>query len=228
MRVLDLSWPINDGLPVWLGDRNAFQVQVEHSIAIHGYFDRSFSISEHYGTHLDAPAHFISDGCTVEQIPAERLLGAAVLIDMRDEVARDADYTLTPEDVAKWEARHGEIPTGAIVLLYTGWAERWKDAGLYMNADAAGRMHFPGFGHEAARCLIDRGVKGIGADTPSVDAGRALDCPVHHVALSAGLYQLENLADLSDVPDIGAFLLVAPMKLAGASGAPCRVFALLP
>jgi kynurenine formamidase len=164
----------------------------------------------------------------VEQIPVERLFGPAVVIDVRDEAASDPDYSLPTEGVEEWEARHGRIPPGAIILLRTGWCARWPESSTYMNASASGSMHFPGFGRDAAQMLVERGVYGIGTDTASVDAGRAIDYPVHQTALGAGLYLLENLADLSGVPETGAFVVVAPMKLIGASGAPCRVFAFLP
>lgn len=88
-------------------------------------------------------------------------------------------------------------------------------------------MHFPGFSVEAVKLLIDRKVSGLGCDTLSVDYGASTDFAVHHLSLGAGLYHLENLADLNEVPDSGAFLIVAPIKLEGGSGGPVRVFAIL-
>jgi kynurenine formamidase len=113
-------------------------------------------------------------------------------------------------------------------LLRTGWALRWPDVQSYRNQDAEGRMHFPGFSVEAVEHLIQRKVSGIGCDTISVDCGASQDFAVHHLALGAGLYHLENLTDLSELPERGAFLVVAPIKLEGGSGGPVRVFALLP
>ena len=86
---------------------------------------------------------------------------------------------------------------------------------------------FPGFSVEAVKVLIDRKVSGLGCDTLSVDYGASSDYPVHHLGLGAGIYNLENLADLSELPETGAFLIVAPIKLEGGSGGPVRVFALL-
>jgi kynurenine formamidase len=88
-------------------------------------------------------------------------------------------------------------------------------------------MHFPGFSAEAVKLLIERKVSGLGCDTLSADYGASTDFAVHHLALGAGLYQLENLADLSEVPEVGAFLIVAPIKLEGGSGGAVRVFALV-
>jgi kynurenine formamidase len=227
-RILDLSHAIGEELPLWPGDPRIFAVRTESTIEKHGSFTRSFQMLEHYGTHLDAPAHFVSAGQAVDEIPAERLFGPAVVFDVRDEAARNPDCELEAAQVAEWETTHGGIPAGAIVVLRTGWAARWDSPASYGNADASGTMHFPGFGANAVRLLIERKVYGIGVDTLSVDPGRSPDFAVHRLALGAGLYQLENLADLSAMPEAGAFLIVAPIKLKGGSGGPCRVFAILP
>src|SRR5467141_1225752 len=181
-RVLDLSYAINDKLVPWPGDEKVFEAKVNASIEKNGYFTRSFWMLEHYGTHLDAPAHFPPGKTTVDQIPVKQLFGPAVVIDVRPESGKDAQ----------------------------------------------GKMHFPGFSPESARLLIERKVSGLGCDTLSIDHGASSDYAVHHLALGAGLYQLESLTDLGELPETGAFLIVAPIKLAGGSGGPLRVFALLP
>jgi kynurenine formamidase len=227
-RVLDLSYAINDKLVRWPGDEKVFEAKVNASVEKNGYFTRSFWMLEHYGTHLDAPAHFPPGKTTVDQIPVQQLFGPAVVLDVRAEAAKDADYQLARTRVEQWEKRHGGIPEGAIVLLRTGWAARWPNAQKYRNPDAQGRMHFPGFSVEAVKLLIERRIGGLGCDSMSVDHGASADFAVHHLALGSGLYHLENLADLSALPESGAFLVVAPIKLEGGSGGPVRVFALLP
>jgi kynurenine formamidase len=227
-RVVDLSYAINDKLVPWPGDARVFEAKVNASMEKDGYFTRSFWMLEHYGTHLDAPAHFAPGKSTVEQIPAEKLFGPAVVIDVQAESGKDPDYRLTPERIAGWEQQHGKIPEHAIVLLRTGWASRWPDVAKYRNQDAQGKMHFPGYSVEAAKMLMERHVNGLGCDTLSIDYGASGDFPVHHLVLGADLYQLENLANLNELPESGAFLIVAPIKLEGGSGGPARVFALLP
>jgi kynurenine formamidase len=227
-RVLDLSYAINDKLVPWPGDAKFFEAKVNATIKKNGYFTRSFWMLEHYGTHLDAPAHFPPGKATVDQIPSKQFFGPAVVIDVRAGSTKDADYQLTAARVEEWEKLHGRIPEGAITLLRTGWASRWPDVKKYRNQDAEGKMHFPGFSAEAAKLLIQRKVIALGCDTLSVDHGASEDYSVHHLALGAGLYQLENLSDLNEVPETGAFLIVAPIKLEGGSGGPVRVFALLP
>ena len=227
-RVIDLSYAINEKLVPWPGDEKWFEAKVNASVEKNGYFTRSFWMLEHYGTHLDAPAHFAPGKATVDQIPAKQLFGPAAVLDVRADAAKDADYQLPAARVEEWEKRHGRIPAGAIVLLRTGWASRWPDAQRYRNQDAQGEMHFPGFSVESAKMLIERRVSGLGCDTMSIDCGASADFAVHHLTLGSGLYHLENLADLSALPETGTFLVVAPIKLEGGSGGPVRVFALLP
>ena len=227
-RVLDLAYAVSDRLVPWPGDKRCFEAQVNASVADHGYFTRSFWMLEHYGTHLDAPIHFPTGKTPVDRIPAAQFFGPSVVLDVREEGGANADYELPVDNILEWEKKNGEVPHGAIVLLRTGWSARWPDARRYCNQDAAGRMHFPGFSLAAVEQLIKRGINGLGCDTMSVDLGASQDFAVHRLALGAGLYHLENLADLSALPEKGAFLVVAPIKLEGGSGGPVRVFALLP
>jgi kynurenine formamidase len=225
-RVVDLSYAINDKLVPWPGDEKWFEAKINATVEKNGYFTRSFWMLEHYGTHLDAPIHFPPGKTTVDQIPAKQFFGPAVILDVSEEGAKNADYQAPGARAEEWEKKHGRISEGSIVLLKTGWASRWPDAQKYRNRDAHGKMHFPGFSAEAAKLLISRKVSGIGCDTMSVDYGASEDFAVHHLALGAGLYHLENLSDLSTVPEAGAFLVVAPIKLEGGSGGPVRVFAI--
>jgi len=227
-RVLDLAHAINDRLVPWPGDQRTFEAQVNASFEKDGYYTRSFWMLEHYGTHLDAPIHFVRGAATLEQLPPQQFFGPCVVLDVRVQAAADPDFAAPVTVIDDWESRHGEIPAGAIVLLRTGWVSRWPDARLYRNQDAAGRMHFPGFSAAAVERCIRRKANGIGCDTMSVDVGASQDFPVHLLTGNAGLYHLENLADLGELPESGAWLVAAPIKLEGGSGGPVRVFALLP
>jgi kynurenine formamidase len=226
--VVDMTYAINGKLPAWPGDDKTFEAQIIATPEKDGYFARSFWTLEHYGTHMDAPAHFPGGKLTLDQIPAALFFGPAVVIDVREEVSKDPDYRLSTARVEKWEATHGRIPSGAIVMMRTGWASRWPDQARYRNMDESKVMHFPGFSVESAKLLIARGAVGLGIDTLSIDYGGSKDFEVHHVDLPAGLYNLENLANLDRLPESGAFLIAAPIKLEGGSGGPVRVFAILP
>src|SRR6202040_96744 len=91
-RVIDLSYAINDKLVPWPGDEKYFEAKTNATVEKNGYFTRSFWMLEHYGTHLDAPAHFPPGKATVDRIPANKFFGPAVLLDVRDQAAQDADY----------------------------------------------------------------------------------------------------------------------------------------
>src|SRR4030095_1373095 len=225
-RVIDLSYPISDKMVPWPGDAKAFEAKINATVEKNGYFTRSFWMLEHYGTHMDAPAHFPPGTTTVDRIAPEKFFGPAVVLDVTKEAERDPDYQLSAKDISAWEQKHGSFPVGAIVLLRTGWSARWPDVARYRNQDVNGKMHFPGFSVEAAKALLARKVSGLGCDTLSIDPGNSSDFPVHHLMLGAGVYQLENLADLRGLPEAGAFVIAAPIKLEGGSGGAVRVFAL--
>lgn len=227
-QVVDLSYAISDKMPAWPGDTHTFESKTNATVEKDGYFTRSFWMLEHYGTHMDAPAHFPPGKMTIDEIPVTHFFGPAVVIDIRAEAAKDSDYRLRVTRVEKWEAAHGRIPAGAIVLLRTGWASRWPDQARYRNMDSNGVMHFPAYSVEAAKLLIERGAVGLGIDTLSIDYGESKNYDVHRVDLPAGLFNLENLASLDPLPESGAFLIAAPIKLEGGSGGAVRVFAILP
>src|SRR5207247_3060368 len=155
-RIVDLSSSINEKLVAWPVDARVFEATPNGTVEKDGYFTRSFWMLEHYGTHLDAPAHFPPGKSTVEKIAPEKFFGPAVVLDVRSESEKDTDYQLSPAVIEAWEKRNGKIPAGAIVLLRTGWASRWPDVQRYRNTDTTGGMHFPGCSVEAADSLLER------------------------------------------------------------------------
>jgi len=227
-QVIDLTYSLAPATPVYPGE-SPLEVKVMHTYEKDGYFDRHFCSAEHYGTHMDAPAHFSPGQLALDAIPVPQLFAPAVVVDVSAKVAQNADYRLTRADLETWEQAHGEISAGAVVIARTGWGARWSDPVRFLNADANGTLHFPGFSAEAAKFLVEqRQIVGLGVDTLSVDYGPSTDFAVHHITHPRGLYSVENLANLEAVPETGAYLIVAPIKLAGGSGGPTRVFALLP
>lgn len=184
---------------------------------------------EHFGTHFDAPIHGTMGLPSVDAISPTDLFGPAVVVDVTAQAAGNEDYAVTAADLLAWEAAHGPIPAGAIVLMRSGWATRWTQGDRYYNQGDDGRLHFPGFAVDAARMLIDqRDIAGIGVDTGSADPGNAQGYPVHGIINGAGRFQLENLDDLRALPEAGAYLIVAPIKIQGGSGGQVRVFAVVP
>jgi len=203
-----------------------------HTASGYWYASGEFSMSEHGGTHIDAPVHFGEKGLAVDEIPLTQLVAPAVVIDVRKSVEADRDYRLTVRDVEAWERQYGNIPTGAVVLMFTGWGRNWPDPVRYLGSGTPSdpkTLHFPGFSREAAEWLVvNREVAGIGIDTASIDYGPSRDFVVHQVVNGANRYGLENMAHLDALPPRGATLVALPIKIKGGTGGPVRVIAFLP
>lgn len=227
--VIDLTHPLNDRSPNWEGTAESpFLAQELGNIERDGYYSRIFSTQEHYGTHLDAPAHFAAGGWTVDQIPANRLVGPLIVLDVRENMKGNADYEVSVEDINAWERIHGAISPSCVVMAYTGWDERWQRHEDFRNQQSDGLTHYPGFSLEAAKSLVQsRKVIGLGIDTMSVDIGATTTYPVHLFTSQHGIYHLENVANLAEVPAAGSTVIVAPIKLERGSGGPARVLALV-
>jgi len=235
VRAVDLSWPYDASTIYWPTSPSAFELtQLAYGPTPGGFFysANSFCTPEHGGTHLDAPVHFGEGRHTADAIPVDQLIGRAVVIDVAARAEADPDYRLSREDVEAWEAEHGPVPEGAIVLLHTGWGQHWGDRKAYLGDDTPGdasHLHFPSYGAEAARYLVEeRRVGVIGVDTASIDHGPSTDFPVHQVAAAANVPGLENIAHLEEVPATGAWVIALPVKIAGGSGGPVRIVALIP
>ncbi len=227
--VIDLTHTLNDRSPNWEGtEESPYQAQELGNLQRDGYYSRIFTTQEHYGTHLDAPAHFAAGAWTIEQIQAEHLVRPLAIIDVRQQVRHNADYAVLVQDVAAWEDAHGMIPSGAVVVAHTGWDQRWTSPQDFRNQQSDGLTHYPGFSLEAAKLLVmNRDVVGLGIDTMSVDIGATTTYPVHLFTSKENVYHLENVANLSLVPLSGATIVVAPIKLENGSGGPVRLLALV-
>ena len=234
-RIVDLTWAFDEKTVYWPNAPSGFVKKVDSFGKTPGgwfYSSNTICTPEHGGTHFDAPMHFGEGKPSTAEVPVRQLVGPAVVIDVAAKAAKERDYRLTVEDVRAWEARNGRVPRGAIVILRTGWGSRYPDRKTYLGDDTPGKttdLHFPSYGLESARFLMEeRGVGVIGVDTASIDHGPSADFIVHQVAASHGVAGLENLANLAELPEAGAFVVALPMKIAGGSGGPLRVVAILP
>jgi kynurenine formamidase len=234
-KIVDLSHAFDAKTIYWPTSPSGFELKPVHrGLTQRGffYYANTFCSPEHGGTHLDAPMHFVDGRWTSSDIPLERLVGPAVVIDISGKAAKDPDAILTPDDIIAWEAAHGRIPEGAIVLLRTGWSARWPDRKAYLGDDTPGdasNLHFPSYGPEAAALLVkERRVHVLGVDTASVDHGPSRDFLVHRIVGSENVSGLENLTNLDQLPPTGAFVIALPMEISGGSGGPARVVAALP
>ena len=221
-----IYWPTSDGFELQEGFAG---------ITERGYYytANSFCTAEHGGTHIDAPSHFYEGRLTVDQIPADRLMGPGVVIDVSDACANDRDYRVGIQDLQTWEQRHGRIPDGAIVLLRTGFGEFWPDRSRYMGTaergeQAVAKLHFPGLDPAAAGWLVEqRAIRAVGLDTPSIDRGTSVDFETHVTLFRNNVPAFENVARLDRLPPRDFAVIALPMKIRGGSGGPLRIVAVL-
>lgn len=235
--ILDMTYPYDSETIYW-PNASPFKLTPEFRGMTPGgywYAANHYAASEHGGTHVDAPIHFAEKGRTIDQVPVAEWIGPAVKIDVTGQCAGDRDYLLSMDDIRKWEKDYGPVPAGAWVIMYTGIGTRfYPDPERVLGTAKKGlaalpELSFPGFSREAAEFLTkERNIRGIAIDTPSIDYGRSKDFPVHRVICGAGKLALENIANLDKLPVKGATLYVIPMSIRGGSGAPARVFAVMP
>ena len=240
VRVVDLTHTLDPDFPVIVLPPEFGQCARFRMEEISAYDHRgpawkwhNISMSEHTGTHFDAPCHWISGrdvpNGAVDEIAPENFVGPVCVIDCSDGAAQDEDFELTPEIIVDWEAEHGRIPSGAWVLMRTDWSKRSGAAYLNMREDGA---HSPGPTPEGIRFLIEeRDIRGFGTETVGTDAGQGSHYsppyPAHYYLHGAGRFGLQCLSDLDRLPPTGAILICAPLKIKHGTGSPLRVLALV-
>ena len=228
--LVDLSHTLEPSMPTYDGAGFAVVAPPEGDASKW----RDFTCSLFTGTRIKAPSYLVAGQLTVERLNPGSLVGPIVLIDVTKEVLTDPDHRVTSREIQKWADRNGELPPGAIVIMRSGWSARWGKTDLdgrdlYLNADARGVTHFPGFDAETVKVLMRSRISAIGTDTASVEGGGAPGAnAVYQGLMSSGRYALENLHGLERVPDQGATLFVSPLKVGAAPAAPARVTALVP
>ena len=233
-RLIDLTHSFDQTTLYWPTSPSGFVLtRLSWGRTPGGYFyaANQMAAPEHGGTHLDAPIHFAEGRSTTEAVGLERLVAPGVVVDMRAAAARSADALLEPSEVEAFETAHGRIEPGTIVLVRTGWAERWPDRKRYLGDDTPGdasRLHFPGISRAAAELLAARRVAAVGIDTASIDHGPSTDFMAHRVLMGADIPAFENVASLEGIPPRGAVVIALPMKIRGGSGGPLRIVAWVP
>jgi len=195
-----------------------------------GFLAHRFSHIGQWGTHVDPPAHFARGGRFLDDVPVQEMILPLVVLDVRRQVAADADYAVTVSDLEAHEAEHGTIPAGAFVALHTGWAHRWPDGTAMANRDVEGVAHTPGWGVPALTFLVEqRDVTAIGHETADTDPGALVSsgCPAETYVLGADTWQIEMLTGLDQVPPTGALIVATWPKPREGSGFPARAFAII-
>jgi kynurenine formamidase len=240
IEVVDLTARLHSGTPVLqlpepFGNTVPFAL---HEISRYdergpAWYWNDITTGEHTGTHFDAPVHWATgrDGEDISQVPAARLVAPAVVLDFSAQAAADPDFLLEIDHVRQWEAEHGPLPDGGWLLYRTGWDTRSSSQQEFLNANETG-PHTPGISVACAQWLAaEAPIMGLGTETVGTDAGTAHSFdppfPCHALLLGAGKYGLTQLQNLAALPATGAVVITGPLPIAGGSGSPCRVLALV-
>lgn len=197
-----------------------------------GFFVKLYTFPGQYGTHMDAPIHFAPGTRYIEEIDLKEMVLPLIVIDCSQETKKNPDYVLTKEGIIEWEKQHGKIPEGSFVAMRTDWSKRWPDQGQYINADAQGRAHYPGWDLNALKFLYEeRKIAANGHEPFDTDA------PVNQpetgfigedYVLRLNHFQLEVMNNLDQCPATGAVIFCIVPKAEKATGFPVRAFAILP
>ena len=230
---IDLTYSFDESTVFWPTAESFHLDTVFEGITEGGYYYSAFQfcLAEHGGTHLDAPIHFSEGRWSVDEIPVERFIGEAVVIDVSTEALKNPDYLISVSDVEQWETANGKIPDDAMLFFKTGYGRFWPDRNTYMGTDERGpeavaNLHFPGVDPVLAAWLVkNRNIKVVGLDTPSLDYGQSKLFESHQILNGDNILGFENLANLELLPPKGAWIVALPMKIKGGSGGPLRIVA---
>jgi kynurenine formamidase len=223
-HVADLTHRFRSGFPVARYEPPRREQAAD--FAREGSRNQRWTLVEHSGTHVDAPAHFFPDMIDVSELDPRDLIVPVAVIDIAARAVDDLDYLVTREDILRFESQHGAVPPRSGVFMRTGWDRRAENAVQFMGLDEGGVPHSPGFSPDAVDWLIsERDIACIGVDTPSIDPGPSVDFPVHQRLLGSGRYAIECLARLASLPPSGAVATVGVIPWENGSGGPCRVMA---
>jgi len=221
-KCIDLTQTLNEAIPTWTGTCG-FESKVIKEYDSSRVMSYAFHVSS-AGTHMDAPSHFIQGAADIDKIPLEKLIVPLCVIDVTKEAR--SDFFISEEHILQFEKAHGKIPPNSFFAAHTGWDRYWSDIDKYRGSDEEGKVHCPGFSIESGQLLLERGIVGIGIDTLSPD-GSNREYPIHFAVLGAGKYLVENLTHLGEVPPIGAYVALLPIKIEGGPEAPIRAVAMV-
>jgi kynurenine formamidase len=223
-RVVDLTHRLVKDFPTFTHDQPSDEVVAD--FATDGFYAKRWTINEHTGTHIDTPGHFAEGMRLVDELDADELVAPIVVIDIRRKALDDPNAMVEPDDLVRFERRHGRIPERALVCMDSGWAAKAGDPLEFLGGPAFPDYNFPGFSIDATDWLAARrNPVGIGVDTVSLDPGNSTTFDVHVGFLGSNHYGVENLRNLDRIPPRGASVFVGAIPWEDGSGSPCRVVA---
>lgn len=216
---IDLTHTLSPDVPHW-GVDPAFKYNSRLIESVESESDVKFRVqrldmSSGIGTHMDAPSHCFEHMSPIDAIPLQSLISECRVIDVSDNT--NEHYSVSVDDIKSFEKKHGAIPKGSFVIIYTGWSQRWQQPDKYRNEKI-----FPNISIDAAKLLISRDIVGLGIDTLSPDAFGS-NFPVHRLILGAGKYIVENVANANLLDATGNYIFALPMKIKDGTEAPMRL-----
>lgn len=217
-KLIDLTHALTTDIPHWdIGC--GFNSSITQDYSEHHFRVQKLELFAGIGTHMDAPAHYVANSGTIDQIPLEKLIAPAIVIDISEKSF--ANYVVSPQDILNFENNYGKIAAQSCVLIYTGWSRYWNQPQKYRND-----LIFPRLARETAEILLERDIVGLGVDTLSPDTSDD-GFPVHELILGAGKYLIENIANANQLPPIRSYIFALPLKIRNGTEAPIRLIALI-
>lgn len=217
-KIIDLTHPLSETVPSWEGNLT-FHLSNEYDYEKSGFRAQKIACELGVGTHMDAPAHFIQGGRTIDQLSLSELVTDCVVIDVSHEA--NETYMIMPSVILQFERKHGKIPPRSFVIFYTGWDTRFETRKKYHN-----EHKFPSVDVSTAEILLERDIAGLGIDTLSPDTGKD-GFPVHRTILGRDKYLVENVNNAKLLPPMGAKIFILPIKIKDGTEAPIRLVALI-
>jgi kynurenine formamidase len=222
MEYIDLTHTLSEAIPTWDGSCGfSLSINTDYKDCTPPDLFRTQKImcGAGIGTHIDAPAHVLPGGQTIDALKLDNLIANCVVIDVSNDA--NESYMIMPEAIERFEKEYGQIPAQSFVIFYTGWDTHWEDRDAYNN-----NHMFPSVDVATAELLLKRNITGVGIDTLSCDRGDN-GFPVHQAILQAGKYLVENIANAKLLPPAGSKVFIFPMKIENATEAPVRLIAVI-
>lgn len=209
MKVIDLTHKISEDMPAFPGDPSP-RISLLDDYDMDGWRESQVILSSHTGTHIDAQAHVIPGGKTLDQYPIDSFVGKAAVIDCRDFNEIDADC-LEPYGSNVYEAD--------FLLFYTNWDRFWGEDAYYNG--------FPTISDDLLQFIIDGDYNGIGFDMPSFDPIEDETLQSHKKLFeNSSCLIIESLTNLGECPVSLFEFSCLPLKIKNADGSPVRAVAM--
>jgi kynurenine formamidase len=235
-KYVDLTHTITPAIPVWAGFAQSTFAPAKAGSDIEGYVKKGdvytyakhgFEATEYalktdqLGTQLDPPAHWAPEYPAVDELPPTYAIRPLVVISIVEQLKTNPNYALQVADIEAWEKGHGRIPEGSVVFVRSDWSKAWPDPKL------ATLKEFPGVGLEALKFLHEqRNILFHGHEPLDTDSTPTLEG--EHWLMHHGYAQAEGVANLDQVPETGALVIIGYPKFGGGLGGYARYVAVCP